>query len=163
LPPPEHQLDDFDQAILLSLADQPFASIRELSRLTHLPRTTVHRRLMRSLGFRVRHLRWVPHFLSRCQKLDRVRLSRQLLLILERQERRSWHDIVTLGESRFHLHTDHELIWAQPDAEIPKESGTLSNPKSDARHSLESWRFPVGQYPAKRIQIQRELLCNSDS
>jgi hypothetical protein len=25
LPPPEHQLDDSDQAILLALADQPFA------------------------------------------------------------------------------------------------------------------------------------------
>jgi hypothetical protein len=34
LPPPEHQLNDFDQAILLALTDQPFASIRELSRLT---------------------------------------------------------------------------------------------------------------------------------
>jgi hypothetical protein len=61
-PPPEHQLDDSDQAILLALADQPFASIRESSRLTHRPRTTVHRRLMQSLGFCVRHLRWVPHF-----------------------------------------------------------------------------------------------------
>jgi hypothetical protein len=31
LPPPEHQLDDSDPAILLALADQPFASIPELS------------------------------------------------------------------------------------------------------------------------------------
>jgi hypothetical protein len=31
LPLPEHQLDDSDQAILLALADPPFASIRELS------------------------------------------------------------------------------------------------------------------------------------
>jgi hypothetical protein len=37
LPPPEHQLDDSDQAILLALANQPFALIRKLSRLTHLP------------------------------------------------------------------------------------------------------------------------------
>jgi hypothetical protein len=28
-PPPEHQLDESDQDILLMLADQPFASIRE--------------------------------------------------------------------------------------------------------------------------------------
>jgi uncharacterized membrane protein len=62
LPPREHQLDDSDQAILLVLADQPFASIRELSRLTHLPRTTVHRRLTQSLQFRMRHLRRVSHF-----------------------------------------------------------------------------------------------------
>jgi hypothetical protein len=78
LPPPEHQLDDSDQAILFALADQPFASICELSRLTHLPRTIIHRRLTQSLGFRVRHLRCVPNFLSRCQKLDRTGLLQQL-------------------------------------------------------------------------------------
>jgi hypothetical protein len=43
LAPPEHQLDGSDQAILLALADQPFASIRELSPLAHLPRTIVHK------------------------------------------------------------------------------------------------------------------------
>jgi hypothetical protein len=42
-PLPEHQLDDSDQAILFAPVDQSFASIRELSRLTHLPRMTVHR------------------------------------------------------------------------------------------------------------------------
>jgi hypothetical protein len=62
LPPPEHHLNDSDQALFLALADQPLASIRELSRLTHLLRTTVHRRLTQSLGFRVRHLRWLPPF-----------------------------------------------------------------------------------------------------
>jgi hypothetical protein len=62
LPEPEAQLDDCDHAILLARTEQPFASVRELSRLTHLPRTTVHRRLTKSLGFRVRHLRWVPIF-----------------------------------------------------------------------------------------------------
>jgi hypothetical protein len=75
---PKQQLADSDRAILFAFADQPFASTRELSRLTHLPRTTVYRRLTQSLGFRVRHLRWVPHFLSRYQKLDRLRLSQQL-------------------------------------------------------------------------------------
>jgi hypothetical protein len=43
LRPPKHQLSDSDQGILLALTDQPFASICELSRLTHLPRMTVHR------------------------------------------------------------------------------------------------------------------------
>jgi hypothetical protein len=78
LSPPEHRLDDSDQAVLLALADQPFASIRELSRLTCLPRMTAHRRLTQSLGFHVRHLRCAPHFLSRYQKFDRVKLSQQL-------------------------------------------------------------------------------------
>jgi hypothetical protein len=53
-----------------------------------------------------------------------------IFLILERQERRSWHDIVTLDESWFYLHTDHEPIWTQPDAEIPeKERHTVQSQK----------------------------------
>jgi hypothetical protein len=94
LPRPEHQLDDSDQAIFLALADQPFASIRELSRLTHVPRTTFHRRLLQSLRFRVRHLQWVPFFvmLSKVRSTEAVTIT---FLIPERQEPRSWHDIVT--------------------------------------------------------------------
>jgi hypothetical protein len=34
-----------------------------------------------------------------------------------------------------------------------KESRTLSNTKSDAHHSLEPWRFPLGQYPAKGFKF----------
>jgi hypothetical protein len=83
LPYPEAQFDDCDQAILLALAEWPFASVRELSRLTHLPRTTIHRRLTKSLEFRVRHLGWVSHVLSHSQKLDRMILSLELLPMLE--------------------------------------------------------------------------------
>jgi histone-lysine N-methyltransferase SETMAR len=50
--------------------------------------------------------------------------------MLERQGRQSWHDIVTLDESWFYLHTYHELIWAQPDAEIPeRERHTVQSQK----------------------------------
>jgi hypothetical protein len=35
LPEPEAQFDHCDHAILFALAEQPFASVRELSRLTH--------------------------------------------------------------------------------------------------------------------------------
>jgi hypothetical protein len=35
--------DDCDQVILLALDEQPFASIRQLARLTYLLRTTIHR------------------------------------------------------------------------------------------------------------------------
>jgi histone-lysine N-methyltransferase SETMAR len=50
--------------------------------------------------------------------------------MLEWQERRSWHDILTIDESWFYLLTDHELIWAQPDAEIPeRERHTIQSQK----------------------------------
>jgi histone-lysine N-methyltransferase SETMAR len=129
-PDPEPEFDDSDKAILSALADQPFASVRELARLTHLPKTTVHRRLTQSLGFRVRNLRWVPHILSTLQQRQRITLSNQLLSILTKQQRRSWIDIVTLDESWFYLHTDHERIWLQPDEPVPeRERHTVQSEK----------------------------------
>jgi hypothetical protein len=72
-------LDDSDQAILAVLEDSPFASVRQLSRLTHLRSTTVYRRLTQSLRFVAHHLRWVPYALSDAQKGERVNLSRRVL------------------------------------------------------------------------------------
>jgi hypothetical protein len=45
--------DDCDEAILLVLNEQPFASIRQLTRFTHLPGTIVDRDLTQSLGLQV--------------------------------------------------------------------------------------------------------------
>jgi hypothetical protein len=52
----QKDLDDSDQAILAALEDSPFASVWQLSRLTHLPSTTVYRRLTQSLEFVAHHL-----------------------------------------------------------------------------------------------------------
>jgi hypothetical protein len=72
----------------------------------------------------------VPHLLSHSQKLDRLILSHELLPMLEQQKQRSWHNIVTLDESWFCLDTDHELIWLQPDGEIPeRERRTIQSEK----------------------------------
>jgi hypothetical protein len=67
----QRDLDDSDQAILAALEDSPFASMRQLSRLIHLPSTTLYRRLTQSLGFVASHLRWVPHALSDAQQGER--------------------------------------------------------------------------------------------
>jgi hypothetical protein len=80
-PHPAH--DDSDNIIWLALAEQPFASVRQLAGLTHLPRSTVHRRLTQSLLFHLRHLRWVPHVSSPAQKLARVTHLQDLFRVLE--------------------------------------------------------------------------------
>jgi hypothetical protein len=109
----QRDLDDSDQAILAALEDSPFVSVRQLSRLTHLPSTPVYRRLTQSPGFMARHLRCMPQGLSDAQKGESVNLSRRLLQmrILEVHRDRAWHDIVTLDESWFHLSTDHGFVW----------------------------------------------------
>jgi uncharacterized membrane protein len=56
-------INPVDAVVLKALANGPFSSVRELSRLTCLPRSTVHRHLAESLCLPVRHLRWIPHHL----------------------------------------------------------------------------------------------------
>jgi hypothetical protein len=63
---PDVERSRVDEAMLIALAEFPFpfSSVRELSRMICLPRSTVdqHRHLTQSLHFTVRHLRCVPHF-----------------------------------------------------------------------------------------------------
>jgi hypothetical protein len=115
-----------DQTILAALEDNPFASVPQLSRLIHLPSTTVYARFTQSLGFVARHFRWVPHALSGAQKGERANLSRRLLRMrmLEVERDRAWHDIVTLDESWFYLSTDYEFVWLPRDEKFPKENDT---------------------------------------
>jgi hypothetical protein len=77
---------EVDDAILLSLAEQPFASVQDLSQLTHIPRSSMHRRLTTLLGSTVRHLRRVLHVLSEAQKRTRAHMSGQPLQLLQVQE-----------------------------------------------------------------------------
>jgi hypothetical protein len=127
-------LDDSDQAILAALEDIPFASMRQLSRLTHLPSTIIYHLLTQSLGFVARHLRWVPHTLSDAQKGDRVSLFRRRLRMLEVQRDRAWHEILTLGESWFYLSADYEFVWLPRDEKVPEgERHTIQSKNSCPR------------------------------
>jgi hypothetical protein len=54
--------------------------------------------------------------------MQRVELSSSLLRMLEGQEQRAWHDIVTLDESWFYSSIDHESIWLQPGEKVPERT-----------------------------------------
>jgi hypothetical protein len=150
--------DDSDQAILAALEESPFASVRQLSRLTH-PSTTVYRLLTQPLGFVARHLRWVPHTGSDAQNGERVNLSPQLLRMLEVQHDQAWHGIVILDKSWFYLSTDYEFVWPPRDEIVPERE----------RHTIQSKKFmltivwnphgvPFDQGSRKRWQVQSQLL-----
>jgi hypothetical protein len=85
-------IDKSDEAILRALEESAFSSVRQLSRATHLLKTTIYRRLSEKLGFPARHLRWVPHILSDNPKAKRVQCSQSLLMILRAQETRDETD-----------------------------------------------------------------------
>jgi hypothetical protein len=92
--------------------------VRDLSRLTRILRILMHWWLTISLDSTVCYLRWVLHILSNAQKRTRAHMSGELLQLLQVQEARTWHDVVTLDESWFYLSTDHELIWLPAGASI---------------------------------------------
>jgi hypothetical protein len=73
--------DSVDADILKALTDNPFSSVRELSWVTCLFKSTVHRCLTESPGLTVRHLYWIRHCLSNDQKTIRVNLSRELMRV----------------------------------------------------------------------------------
>jgi MoxR-like ATPase len=60
----EAAVDEIDEAIVSALEVQPFGSVRDMMRFTRLARSAVHWHLTPSLGFLVRHLRWIPHVLT---------------------------------------------------------------------------------------------------
>jgi hypothetical protein len=51
-------IDESDETILRALEELPFSSIRQLSRVTHLPKTMVYMRLSQKFGLTAHHLRW---------------------------------------------------------------------------------------------------------
>jgi hypothetical protein len=67
-----------DQEISIALPDGPFSSVRELSQLTCLPRSTVHSHLTDSLRFRIQHLRWIPDLANAEEKRIRVNMAGEL-------------------------------------------------------------------------------------
>jgi hypothetical protein len=124
------EVDEIDEAILSAFEVQPFGSVRDIAPLTRIARSTVHGHFIHLLGSEVRHLRWIPHVLMEQQKRIRVSNSEQCLTMLQKQQGSSWQDGMTLDESRFHLHTDHEQIWLAP-GEIPpdRERHMIQSPK----------------------------------
>jgi hypothetical protein len=111
------------QAILDALGQYPFSSIQELAGLTCIPATTVHRHLMQSLGFAVKHLRWAPHTLTPTQKTERTTLSTEILRHLRSIEHDGWQFTTTLDDSWFYLSIGHEQIGLRAEeqyAERPR-------------------------------------------
>jgi hypothetical protein len=108
-----------DQAILIVLPGDPFSSVRELSQLICLPRSTVQRRLTDSLHVRIQHLRWIVRLLNLEQKRIRVNMAGELLRVLSIQGARQWHDLATLDESWFDLRSVDDLMWTAPGEIVP--------------------------------------------
>jgi hypothetical protein len=101
-----------NQAILQSLAFQPFASVRQIFRVILLSKSTGSMHLSESFGFISERLRCVPHRLSDIEKEARVEKSEDLLQQLLSMKHQSWNDIVTLDEAWYvYVHIARLFGW----------------------------------------------------
>jgi hypothetical protein len=151
-----------DEAILAAIGEKPFSSGRELSRLTCLPRSTVHRRLAQSLRFPVRHLRLVPGFLPAEQKRTRVDMAGELLRVLSGQVTHQCHDIVTLDESWVYVYTEHEMMWVSPGETVPdKEGQSIQAPELMLTVLWNASRFHVVKSLSKGTKFNAQYSVNN--
>jgi hypothetical protein len=71
---PKTEEENFiDQAILGALEEYPFASLRQITKRTLIPMSTVRYHLVKSFGYRLKNIRWVPHS---CLRAKNKRASR---------------------------------------------------------------------------------------
>jgi hypothetical protein len=96
---PAPTLNESNEATLLALSEELFASVRQLARRTHLHPSVVYDHLTYKLGFTVRYLCWVPHLLSEADKHTRAKPLFELFEMLQHQKNIARHDIMTLDES----------------------------------------------------------------
>ena len=87
------------EAIRKTLENFPFLSLREISRETNIPKTTVYRILRQDLGYVLKHLKWIPHFLNSIQKVSCVDLSQSLLRVLQEASQSNYQLFMTGDES----------------------------------------------------------------
>ena len=102
---------NIDIRILEVLDKEPYASIRQIAKITGIPNTTVYRHLIEILGYQNKLLKWVPHILTVEIKKQRVDKSMQLLKILQSAKHRSFKYFVTGDESWFEYDYYHVRQW----------------------------------------------------
>jgi hypothetical protein len=66
-----------------------------------------------------RHFKWVPHFLDDDSRPKRLEGARQLLGVLQAQERCHFRDLITGNETWVYHDMKPGTIWLPADAELP--------------------------------------------
>ena len=97
----------------------PFSSVREIAKVTHIPKSTVFDILTKQLHYVSKHLRWIPHFLTPSQLLKRVTQSKELLKVLREAKKIDYKLFYTGDESWFYLTTDYDHQWLPHEEKPP--------------------------------------------
>jgi hypothetical protein len=101
------------------LEAEPWSSVRTIAEFLKIPVSMLHLHSTTSLNMKSRYLKWVPHFLDDDLRGKRLEGARQLLDVLQAQERCHFRDLITGDETRISLDTERGTIWLPDDAEQP--------------------------------------------
>jgi hypothetical protein len=112
-------IEDIDARILQVLEAEPWSSVRMIAEFLKIPASTVHLHLTTSLNMKNRHFKWVPHFLDDNLRAKRLEGARQLLDVLQAQERCHFRDLITGNETWVYLDMKPRTIWFPADPELP--------------------------------------------
>lgn len=130
----EKSLDEKNQIIILHALELfPFLLVREIAKMTNIPKSSVYHILTEQLHYVLKHLRWIPHSLNSSQCFQRVIQSHELLTILRSSKENDYELFYTGDESWFYLSTDYEQIW------LPYEEKPPTRPK----HTISSEKYMV--------------------
>jgi hypothetical protein len=92
-------LEDVDARILQVFKAEPWSSVRTIAEFLRISASTVHFHLTISLSMKSRHFKWVPHFLDDDLRTKRLEGPRQLLDVMQPQEKCPFRDRITGDET----------------------------------------------------------------
>jgi hypothetical protein len=84
-----------------------------------IPASTVHLHIATFLNTESRHFRWASHFLDGDLRAKRLEGARQLLDVLQTQERCHFRDLITGEKTWVYLDMKPGPVWLPADAELP--------------------------------------------
>jgi hypothetical protein len=87
-------LEDIDARILQVLEAEPWSSVRTIVESLKIPASAVNLHLITPLNMKSRHFKGVTHFLDDGLRTNRVEGARQLLGVLQAQERCYFRDLI---------------------------------------------------------------------
>jgi hypothetical protein len=111
--------ENIDARILEVLEAEPWSSVRTIAELRKIPASTVHLHLTTSLNMKSQHFKGITHFLDDDLRVKRLEDARQLLDVLQAQERCHLRDPITGDETWIYFDMKPGTVSLPADTELP--------------------------------------------
>lgn len=105
------------------LEEEPFSSTRSIADKLKENNVTIYRYLTKYLHKVFKSSRWIPHFLTNAQKVDRVDKTKALSKLLKSCKHNSFRGIITGDQKWFTLYYGNDGAWLEMDEDPPEMNG----------------------------------------